>query len=144
MATISATIDIAATPEEILDVLADLPTYSTWSAVHKRTSVDTRFPDGRPKHATMGVAAVGLTDTQELDYRWTKHGVSWTLAKPTLQQKHQQGSYSITTSAGVSHVHYELSIDPAIPMPGLIVRQVMKKAVTAATEGLKKRLESLD
>jgi hypothetical protein len=90
----------------------------------------------------MGVAAVGLTDTQVLDYEWSEHGVSWSLVKPTLQQRAQHGSYSITGGSGVSHVQYDLSIDPAIPMPGLVVRQVMKKAVSAATDGLKRRVES--
>ncbi len=142
MATVSATIDIKGTPTEILAVIADLPAYPQWSAVHKQASVDTRFPDGRPKRASMGVSAVGMTDTQVLDYTWSAHGVSWSLVKPTLQQKDQQGSYSITKGVGVSHVNYELRIDPAIPLPGLIIRQVMKKAISAATDGLKKRVES--
>jgi Polyketide cyclase / dehydrase and lipid transport len=142
MATISATIDIKATPAEILAVIADVPTYAQWSAVHKWTSVDSRFPDGRPRRASMGVSAAGFTDTQVLDYEWSAHGVSWSLVKPTLQQKDQRGGYSITEGAGVSHVHCELHIDTAIPLPGLLVRQVMKKAVTAGTDGLKRRVES--
>ena len=142
MATVSETIDISARPAEILAVLADLPTYPQWSPVHKAATVESKFPDGRPKRASMSVAAVGLTDTQVLDYEWSTRGVSWSLAKPTLQQKHQVGSYSITEDNGVSHVQYELTIDPAIPMPGIIVRQVMKKAVSAATDGLKRHVES--
>jgi len=143
MATISGTVDITATPAEILAVIADVPAYPQWSAVHKWTSVDRWFPDGRPQRVSMGVSAVGLTDTLELDYEWTVRGVSWSLVKPTLQQKDQRGSYSITDGAGVSHVRCELSIDTAVPLPGLLVRQVMKKAVTAGTEGLKRRVESL-
>lgn len=131
-----------ATPAEILAVIADVPAYPQWSAVHKWTSVESRFPDGRPMRASMGVSAVGLTDTLVLDYEWTVHGVSWSLVKPTLQQKDQRGSYSITDGAGVSHVHCELRIDTAIRLPGLLVRQVMKKAVTAGTDGLKRRVES--
>ncbi|HZC53637.1 MAG TPA: SRPBCC family protein [Mycobacterium sp.] len=142
MATVSATIDIKAARAKILAVLADVAAYPQWSAVHKRVSVESCFADGRPKRATMGVSAVGMTDTQVLDYTWSTHDVNWSLAKPTLQQRAQQGSYSITEDGGVSHVHYELSIDPAIPLPGLVVRQIMKKAVAAATDGLKKRIES--
>ena len=142
MATISATIDIDATPEQIMTVLADVAAYPEWSAVHKSATVDATFPDGRPKRATMGVAAVGLTDTQVVEYEWSAAGVTWTLVKPTLQQKAQTGSYSIAESGGGSRVSCELNIDPAIPLPGLIVRQIMKKAVTAGTEGLKRRVES--
>ena len=142
MATISATIDIRATPAEILAVIADVAAYPQWSAVHKWASVDSRFPDGRPRRVSMGVSAVGLTDTLVLDYEWTAHSVCWSLVRPTLQQKDQRGSYSITNGVGVSHVHCELHIDTAIPLPGLLVRQVMKKAVTAGTDGLKQRVES--
>jgi hypothetical protein len=142
MATISATIDIKATPAEILTVIADVPTYAQWSAVHKWTSVDSRFPDGRPMRASMGVSAVGLTDTQVLDYEWSAHGVSWSLVNPTQLQKDQRGGYSIMEGVGVSHVQCELHIETAIPLPGLLVRQVMKKAVTAGTDGLKRRVES--
>jgi hypothetical protein len=143
MATVSATIDVQATPAEILAVIADVPAYPDWSAVHKWASVDSTFPDGRPRRASMGVSAAGLTDSQVLDYKWSAHGVSWSLAKPTLPQKEQHGSYSITVGAGVSHVHCELHIDPAIPLPGLILRQIMKKALKAGTDGLKQRVESL-
>ena len=142
MATISATIDITATPAEILAVIADVTAYPQWSAVHKWTSVDSRFPDGRPRRVSMGVSAVGLTDTLVLDYEWTAHGVRWSLVRPTLQQKDQRGSYSITDDVDLSHVHCELHIDTAIPLPGLLVRRVMKKAVTAGTDGLKRRVES--
>ena len=142
MATVSATIDIDATPAEILAVIADVPAYPQWSAVHKWASVDSRFPDGRPMRASMGVSAAGLTDAQVLDYEWSAHGVSWSLVNPTLQQKEQHGRYSITAGAGVSHVQCELQIDPAIPLPGLIIRQIMKKALKAGTDGLKQRVES--
>ena len=143
MASVSAEVDIRATPAEIIDVLADLPQYPSWSSVHKRASVETRFPDGRPQRGVMAVAAAGLTDEQILDYEWTDDGVSWSLVK-SGQQKNQRGGYSISAGqGGTSHVRYDLTIDPAIPLPGIIVRQVMKKAVSAATEGLKKRVESL-
>jgi hypothetical protein len=120
-----------------------VPAYSQWSAVHKWAEVDSRFPDGRPRRARMGISAAGLTDTQVLDFEWSAHGVTWSLVNPTPQQRTQRGGYSITRGDGVSHVHCELHIDPAIPLPGLIVRQIMKRALAAGTHGLKRRVESL-
>jgi hypothetical protein len=143
MATVSGEIDIHATPAAILDVLADLGNYPQWSAVHKRTSVQSRFPDGRPQRATMAVTAAGLTDEQVLDYSWSTSGVSWDLVRST-SQRGQHGSYTITRGPkGASHVRYDLDISPAIPVPGIVVRQVMRKAVSAATSGLRDRVESL-
>lgn len=142
MATVSAEFDVHATPAEILDVIADLSEYPQWSSVHRGASVETTS-HGRPARATMVVAAAGLSDKQTLDYTWAPDGVRWTLVK-SGQQKFQEGGYRISRGrGGVSHVRYDLTIDPLVPMPGIIVRQVMKKAVKAATDGLRLRIESL-
>jgi hypothetical protein len=142
MPTMNAKIDVVATPVEILAVIADVSAYPQWSAVHKWTTVESAFLDGRPRRATMGVSAAGLIDTQVVDYVWTANGVRWSLVKPTRQQKDQRGSYSITGAGDVSHVRCELTIDPAVRLPGIIVRQIMKKAIRAGTDGLKQRVES--
>jgi hypothetical protein len=142
MPTMTAKIDIKATPGEILAVIADVSDYAQWSAVHKWTTIDSTYPDGRPRRVTMGVSASGLTDTLVLDYAWTANGVSWSLVKPTHQQKDQRGSYSIIDGGDVSQVHCELTIDPAVPLPGIIVRAIMKNAIRAGTDGLKQRVES--
>ena len=142
MATASADIDIHATRARILDVLADLPRYPEWSAVHRKARVLDRDARGRPKRAAMSVAAGGLADQQTIDYTWHADGVEWSLVR-SGQQRNQEGRYSIRAGRdGVAHVHYELSIDPAIPVPGFLVRVIMRKAVTAATEGLKRRVEA--
>lgn len=142
MATMTAKIGIKATPQEILTVIADVAAYPQWSAVHKWTAIDTTFQDGRPRRATMGVSAAGFTDTVVVDYVWTADGVNWSLVKPTVQQKDQHGSYSIIDGGDVSHVQCELTIDPAVPLPGFVVRAIMKKAIRAGTDGLKQRVES--
>ena len=142
MATVHGEVDIRASAAEVLDVIADLPSYPHWSSVHKRAKVDEVGPDGRPSRATMTVTAAGLADVQVLDYHWSKSGVSWSLVKAT-QQRDQHGSYALAEHDGVTHVSYDLDINPSIPVPGFVVRQVMKKAVTAATEGLRDRVQSM-
>src|SRR5664279_785708 len=142
MAKLSGEVDISATAGEILDVLVDFPTYPVWSAVHKRAAVVSRHPDGSPCQATMAVSAAGLIDEQILEYIWTDHGMTWTLVK-SGQQRHQNGRYTISDLPnGSSHVRYDLEIVPSIPMLSIVTRQIMKKAVTCATEGLKGHLES--
>jgi ribosome-associated toxin RatA of RatAB toxin-antitoxin module len=142
MVAVHAEVDIHASAAQVLDVIADLPAYPRWSPVHKRARVLEIGPTGRPKRATMTVSAAGLADEQVLDYTWTKTTVRWSLVKAS-QQRDQHGRYAITERQGVAHVTYDLDIQPSIPVPGFIVRQVMKKAVTAATEGLRDRVESL-
>lgn len=142
MAMISASFDVDAEPDEILGVIADLEHYPEWSAVHRRARVQEVGADGRPRRATMTVAAAGLSDKQVLDYTWADDRVSWTLVSAG-QQRNQRGSYVVTRAGRHgSHVRYDLTIDPIIPMPGIIVRRVMGRAVSAATKGLRCRVES--
>jgi hypothetical protein len=142
VARISGEIDIQATPAQILDVLADLPGYPRWSVVHKSARVEASYPDGRPKRAAMTVSAMGLVDEQVIDYTWGPDGLRWTLVR-SRQQRGQDGSYLITGDGdGCSHVRYDLDIRPMIPLPGIIVREVMRTAVRAATYGLRDRVES--
>ena len=141
MADVHGEIDIKASPKEILDVIADLPAYPSWSAVHRKAVVDKRFANGRPARATMRVTAAGLADEQVLTYKWERDKVTWDLVHAS-QQKAQHGSYTLEKRPdGVSHVTYALTITPSIPVPGLIVRAVMRNAVNSATSGLKREVE---
>ena len=142
MVAVHGEVDIRASAEQVLDVIADLPAYPDWSSVHKRATVLEVGRNGRPRRATMTVTAAGLADEQVLDYTWTKSSVTWSLVKAS-QQRDQHGRYAIKERNGVAHVSYDLDIQPSIPVPGFIVRQVMRKAVTAATEGLRERVESV-
>jgi hypothetical protein len=143
MVAITADVDIHASVPEILEVLADLPHYPEWSAVHKRATVEASYPSGRPKRATMAVRAAGMTDEQTIDYEWHRDGLDWKLVH-SGQQRSQVGHYTITKGTdGTSHVHYELSIDPTIPVPGFLARTIMKKAAVSATEGLRHRIEDV-
>jgi hypothetical protein len=143
MVKVSGETDIRASAKQILEVLADLPSYPAWSAVHKRATVDERDGADRPARATMAVTAAGLTDEQVIDYAWGQRGVSWTLVHAS-QQSDQRGSYTITRGPdGTLHVRYDLEITPIFPVPGFVVRRVMRHAVQAATEGLRARVESL-
>lgn len=142
MAAVHGEVDIRASAAQVLDVLADLGSYPRWSSVHKRAVVDETGPDGRPRRATMTVTAAGLADEQVLDYTWSDHGLAWSLVR-SGQQRDQHGRYTLAERAGSCHVTYDLDIRPAIPVPGFVVRQVMRKAVDAATAGLRDRVESL-
>jgi hypothetical protein len=142
MVSVHGEVDIRASTAQVLDVLADLPAYPAWSSVHKHAVVDETGTDGRPRRATMTVNAAGLADEQVLDYEWTPHGLTWSLVR-SGQQRDQHGRYTVTERRGHAHVRYDLDIQPAIPVPGFVVRRVMSKAVTAATEGLRDRVESL-
>jgi hypothetical protein len=51
-----------ASPEAILDALADIDEVPSWSTLHRSAEVVDRHPDGRPHHVKATVKIMGITD----------------------------------------------------------------------------------
>jgi ribosome-associated toxin RatA of RatAB toxin-antitoxin module len=138
----SREIVIEATPEEILDVIADLEALSEWSPAHQSAEVVERGDDGRPSVAKMKVKAAGISDEQVVAYTWGDNTVSWTLISAG-QQRAQDATYTLTPEGAKTRVRFDISIDPVVPLPGFLVKRSIKGIMGTSTEGLRKRVLSV-
>ena len=130
---------IEATPQEILDVVADVEATPTWSPQYQRAEILESYDDGRPKQVKMTVKAAGLTDEQVIEYTWSDNKVSWTLVRAG-QLKAQDASYTLTPDGDKTKVRFDITIDLSVPLPGFILKRTMKGGVETATEGLRKQV----
>jgi ribosome-associated toxin RatA of RatAB toxin-antitoxin module len=130
---------IEATPEEILDVIADVVATPTWSPQYQRAEILESYPDGRPKQVKMTVKAAGLTDEQVIEYTWSDGKVSWTLVSAG-QLKAQDASYTLTPDGDKTKVKFDMLIDLSIPLPGFLLKRTMKGGMETATDGLRKQV----
>ena len=132
----SSSIDIAAPIANILDAIADLENYPSWSPIHKEVEVLERDDSGRPTKARMSASLMGIADEQVLTYDWNDTGVTWDLVEST-QQKAQHAEYRLTETENGTHVDFEMSLDPKIPVPGFLLKKGKKTIIEMATTGLK-------
>jgi ribosome-associated toxin RatA of RatAB toxin-antitoxin module len=130
---------IEASPEEILDVIADLESLTEWSAPHQSSEVVERGDDGRPAVAKMKVKAAGITDEQVVAYTWGDNKVSWTLVSAG-QQRAQDATYTLLPEGDKTRVKFEIAIDPLVPLPGFLLKRTIKGQVDTATDGLRKQV----
>ena len=130
---------IEATPEEILDVIADVETMPEWSSQQQSVEIVEGGDDGRPRRVKMKVKSAGISDEQVVDYTWTDDGASWTLVSAG-QLKSQDAKYTLTPEGDKTRVKFELSIDPSMPIPGFILKRAIKGAMETSTDGLRKRV----
>jgi ribosome-associated toxin RatA of RatAB toxin-antitoxin module len=130
---------IEATPEEIIDVIADVEATPTWSPQYQKAVILESYPDGRPKQVEMTVKAAGLTDVMVIEYTWTDDGVSWTLVS-SGQLKAQDAGYTLTPDGDKTKVRFDMAIDLSIPMPGFILKRTLKGGMETATDGLRKQV----
>jgi ribosome-associated toxin RatA of RatAB toxin-antitoxin module len=138
----SREVTIEATPEEILDVIADVEATPVWSPQFQRSTILETYADGRPKRAEMVVKAAGLTDTQVIEYTWTENSVTWTLVSAG-QIKKQDAGYTLTPDGDKTKVRFDMSVDPSVPIPGFLLKRTLKGGMETATDGLRKHILKL-
>jgi uncharacterized membrane protein len=138
----SREIVIEASPEEIMDVIADFETMPEWSGPHQSVEVLDTGDDGRPSQVKMKVKVAGITDEQVVAYTWSRNEVSWSLVS-SAQQKSQDGKYTLVPQGSKGEatlVKFELTADPNVPLPGFVVKRAVKGTVDSATQELRKRV----
>ncbi|MGV0603047.1 SRPBCC family protein [Mycolicibacterium sp. XJ1904] len=140
--TESREVVIEATPQEILDVLTDLESLTEWSSAHQEVEVLERDDEGRPSKSRQVVKIVGVSDEQVLNYTVHDDGVGWTLVS-SKQQRAQQGRYTLTPDGDTTKVHFELMVDPLVPLPGFLIKKGAKGLMETATDGLRKRVRQV-
>ena len=139
----SSSITIAASPGDIMTVIADLGAYPDWSTGIKSAQVEESTAEGRPARATFVLDAGVIKDTYTLAYDWSGDDrVDWHLVGGGTMLKSQQGSYTLTPDGGGTEVTYRLTVELKVPMLGMFKRKAEKVIIDTALKGLKKRVET--
>jgi ribosome-associated toxin RatA of RatAB toxin-antitoxin module len=130
---------IEASPDEILDVIADVESAPDWSSQHQGAEVLDRNADGRPSKVRIKLKTMGISDEQVVQYTWTANKASWTLVESS-QLKTQDASYTLTPNGDKTTVRFEITVDPSVPIPGFVLKRAMKGGLESATDGLRKQV----
>ena len=130
---------IEATPEEILDVIADVETASDWSSQHQGAEILDTVEGGRPGRVKLKLKTMGISDEQVVQYEWTDNTAGWTLISSS-QLKTQDAKYTLTPDGDKTKVRFDITVDPAVPIPGFVLKRAMKGGLESATDGLRKQV----
>ena len=136
----SASIDIDASPAEVMAVIADFEHYPEWVDSMTSAEVLTRA-NGKAETVRMVLDHPLVSDDYVLAYQWQPDLVSWKLVEGKLL-KAMDGSYALTARSGGTRVTYTLAVDVNLPMIGLFKRKAEKTIIEGALSGLKRRVES--
>jgi ribosome-associated toxin RatA of RatAB toxin-antitoxin module len=135
----SASIKIAAKPDEVMAVIADFDHYPAWVDSMKSAEVLSSAA-GKPKTVRMVLDHTLVKDNYVLAYDWKPLSVSWKLIEGTLL-KAMDGSYVLKPNGAATTVTYTLSVDIAMPMISMFKRRAEKTIIDSALKGLKRRAE---
>ncbi len=140
-----SSVDIAAEPGEVLDVIAAFDAYPEWAEQVKDCTVLTEDGDGWADQVEFTLDAGAIKDQYVLEYDWDVADdgtgvISWHLVRASLL-KGLTGSYTLESTAGGARVTYDLEVDLTMPMIGMLKRKAEKHIISTALTELKKRVE---
>ena len=134
---------IAATPDEVYTVIADLEAYPEWADDVLRTEVVERTEDGLPEIVAFAVDARIATVHYVLQYQHDPpHRVRWRLVEGEMLSQ-LDGSYRLAPAPdGTTTVRYALEADLALPLPSYIQRRAARVILETGLTGLRDRVET--
>jgi ribosome-associated toxin RatA of RatAB toxin-antitoxin module len=135
----SASIDIAAKPDDVMAVIADFEHYPDWVDSMKSAEVLTSVA-GKAKTVRMVLDHTLVKDSYVLAYESKPDAVSWKLIEGNLL-KAMDGFYLLKSNGAKTTVTYALAVDINMPMIGMFKRKAEKTIIDSALKGLKKRVE---
>jgi hypothetical protein len=136
-------IHVQADPLDCFDLATDFEAYPTWVNDVKDAKILARDDAGRPARVEYRAAALGRTIRYVLDYDFGEAptAFSWTLVEGDMLRA-IDGTYAFTAEGDGTLVTYDLRVDLAIPMPGMLKRRAAGMITGAALKDLKRVAEA--
>lgn len=147
---VSDSITVQADPDAVFDVIADFGAYPEWQEEIKSVEVLETDEDGWGTKVRFDVDAKIMTTTYVLAYTYDQaeggvgrvYEMSWTLVEGDQVRK-IDGTYRLEEQDdGSTLVVYDLEVEPAISLPGIMKRKAARRIVDSALDGMKRRVES--
>jgi ribosome-associated toxin RatA of RatAB toxin-antitoxin module len=137
------TIYVDADPGTVMNVIADIDSYPQWVSEYTEAEVLEADDEGYPRVARLVLDATVIKDTLVFSYDWPKDrgSVRWSLISSSLLRS-LNGAYLLSPKGSGTDVTYELTVDLAIPMIGLLKRKAERRLTDSALKDLKKRVEA--
>ena len=143
--TANERIRVDAPPERCWDVAVDFESYPEWVRDVKEARILERDAEGRGHRVEYRAAALGKSVRYVLEYDYTEapHAFSWKFVEGDMLRR-LDGRYRFESDGeGSTRVHYELAVDVAVPLPGLVKRRAAGIIMGSALKELKKQVEAV-
>lgn len=141
--TASERIRVEAPADRCFDVAVDFESYPEWARDVKSATVLETDSEGRGTRVEFRAAALGKSIRYVLayDYSEAPEAFSWKLVEGEMVRR-LDGSYRFEPDdTTATRVHYELAVDLAMPLPGLVKRRAAGLIMGNALKELKKQVE---
>ena len=143
--TASERIRVDASADRCFDVAVDFESYPAWLRDVKEAKVLEVAGEGRGLRVEFRAAALGksIRYVLEYDYAAAPDAFSWRFVEGDMLRR-LDGTYRFEAeSPTVTRVFYDLAVELAMPLPGLVKRRAAGLIMGSALKELKKQVEAV-
>lgn len=143
MPIVSKTVEVAATPETIMSIVADFEAYPQWNDEIKGCWVLARYDDGRPSQLRLDVAVAGMDGSYICAVYYPSPSEIYTVMQQGDLFAKQQQNFSVVGMGATSLLTVDLDVETKLAIPKAMVKKVVSDALDYLADNLKKRAEQL-
>ena len=143
MPVVSKTVEVAATPETIMSIVADFEAYPQWNEEVKGCWVLARYEDGRPSQLRLDVAVGGMDGSYICAVYYPSSSEIYTVLQQGDFFEKQQQNFSVVGMGATSLLTVDLDVETKLAIPKPMVKKVVNDALSYLADNLKKRAEQL-
>jgi ribosome-associated toxin RatA of RatAB toxin-antitoxin module len=141
MPIVSKTVEVAASAETVMAIVADFEAYPEWNDEIKGCWVLARYDDGRPSQLRLDVSVQGMDGSYICAVYYPSPAEIYTVLQQGDLFSKQQQNFSVVPMGATSLLTVDLDVETKMAVPKTMVKKVVNDALDYLAENLKKRAE---
>jgi ribosome-associated toxin RatA of RatAB toxin-antitoxin module len=143
MPLVSKTLEVAASADTIMAIVADFENYPLWNEEIKGCWVLARYDDGRPSQLRLDVVVQGQAGTFITAVYYPGENQIYTVLQQGDHLDKQEQRFSVVAMGPASLLTVDLEVETKMPIPSVMVKKVIGDTLDYLADNLKARAEQL-
>ena len=143
MPLVSKTLEVAASADTIMAIVADFENYPLWNEEIKGCWVLARYDDGRPSQLRLDVVVQGQAGTFITAVYYPGENQIYTVLQQGDHLEKQEQRFSVVAMGPTSLLTVDLEVETKMPIPSVMVKKVIGDTLDYLADNLKARAEQL-
>jgi ribosome-associated toxin RatA of RatAB toxin-antitoxin module len=140
---VSKTVEVAASADSIMAIVADFESYPQWNEEIKGCWVLARYDDGRPSQLRLDTSVQGMNGTYiQAVYYPGERQIQTVMQQGDLFSKQEQ-IFSVVEMGATSLLTVDLDVEVTLPVPKPMLKKLVNDALDHLADNLKARAEQL-
>ena len=143
MPLVSKTVEVAASAESIMAIVADFESYPQWNEEIKGCWVLAHYDDGRPSQLRLDVVVQGQSGIFISAVYYPGENQIYTVLQQGDHFDKQEQRFSVVAMGPTSLLTVDLDVETKLPIPAPMVKKAVSDTLDYLAANLKARAEQL-